>query len=94
MRGMEHKTVYTYSKAPEIVALAQDSFLSLLSESEPLVTISPAKPETPEDITLDEVKVSASLTQVVITRTDEPRLSFTFTHPMICRAFDAYIKNR
>ena len=94
VRGMEHKTVYTYSKTPEIVALAQDSFLSLLSESEPLVTISPAQPEAPEDITMDEVIIKASLSQVVITRTDEPRLSFTFTHPMICRAFEAYIKSR
>jgi hypothetical protein len=94
VRGMEHKTVYTYSKTPEIVALAQDSFLSLLSESEPLVTISPAQPEAPEDITMDEVIIKASLSQVVITRTDEPRLSFTFTHPMICRAFDVYIKSR
>ncbi len=89
--GMEDKTIYSYSTSSEIVSLAENSFHSLLKASEPLVNIDPARLEdsetSSENVTIEKVRVQASPECVVITRTEEPLLSFTFTHPMICRAF-------
>lgn len=89
--GMEDKTIYSYSTSPEIASLAEDSFRSLLEASEPLVNVDSARPEdtetSSENVTIEKVRVQASPERVVISRTEEPLLSFTFTHPMICRAF-------
>ena len=89
--GMEDKAIYSYSTAPEIAGLAEESFRSLLKVSEPLVQVDTARPEGAEKaakkMTIENVNIHASLERVVIMRTEDPLLSFTFVHPTICRAF-------
>jgi hypothetical protein len=88
---MEDKAIYSYSTAPEIAGLAEESFRSLLKVSEPLVQVDTARPEGAEKaakkMTIENVNIHASLERVVIMRTEDPLLSFTFVHPTICRAF-------
>ncbi len=94
--GLEDKAIYSYSASPEIAGLAEDSFVSLLKVSKPLVQVDIARPEDKEEsakkMAIEKVNVYASLERVVITRTEDPLLSFTFTHPMICRAFVSCLK--
>ena len=94
VKGMEEKTVYRYSTDPETAKLSEESFRNLLDDSEPLVRISAPHEETSKAVAVENVRIKASLSQVSITRIEEPKLSFTFTHPMICRAFAACVRSR
>ena len=91
--GLEKSAVYHYSPDAEMTGLAEESFASMLKESLPLVQIGRWDRESSDSdgfVQTGKVMVKAGSDQVVIRRTEAPFLTFTFTHPMIIRAFKAY----
>ena len=75
--------------------LAEEAFNRLLKDSSPLVEIAECGTGIPEEggfIQTEKVMVKAEADRVVIRRTESPYLMFTFTHPMIVRAFRSYMK--
>ena len=77
-----------------MIALARDSFDSILKESLPLVQIQKcdeANLENEKYICTDEMLIQANSSHVVIRRAEPPYMMFTFTHPLIVRAFRAYM---
>jgi hypothetical protein len=90
--GLESRAVYNYSTDAEAVVLAEDAFNCILKESRPLVNICECSGEADtcaDDgfVHADAVMVKASPNEVIIQRVEPPYLKFTFTHPMICKAF-------
>ena len=90
--GLESRAVYNYSTDAETAVLAEDAFNCILKESRPLVNICECSGETDtcaDDgfVHADAVMVKASQNEVIIQRIEPPYLMFTFTHPMICKAF-------
>lgn len=90
--GLESRAVYTYSADTEIARLAEDAFNNILNESQPLVHIREC--DGLNDICsdngfvrTDDLMVKAGPNEVKIQRIEPPYLMFTFTHPMICKAF-------
>ena len=95
--GLEERGIYHYSRDSEMIALAKDSFESILKESLPLIQIQEYDGTIPEKdnyVRTDEVLVRADPSQVVIRLAEPPYLMFTFTHPLIVRAFRAYMAGR
>ncbi|MBR3147253.1 MAG: helix-turn-helix transcriptional regulator [Eubacterium sp.] len=92
--GLEERGIYHYSQDGEMIDLARDSFDSILKESLPLVQIQKcdgAIPENDKYVRTDEMMIRADSSQVVIRRAEPPYMMFTFTHPLIVRAFRAYM---
>lgn len=92
--GLENQAFYSYSTDKEITRLAEEAFDSLLKNSLPLIQIRECESGLSEDedfIQTEHVMVKAAPQQVILRRTKPPYLMFTFTHPMICRAFGSYM---
>lgn len=90
--GLESRAVYNYITDAEMAVLAEDAFNCILEESRPLVHISESGGDTgacADDgfVHADAVMVKAAPNEVIIQRIEPPYLKFTFTHPMICKAF-------
>ena len=93
--GLESRAIYSYSQEREVTELAEEAFNRLLKDSSPLVEIAECGTGIPEEggfIQTEKVMVKAEADRVVIRRTESPYLMFTFTHPMIVRAFRSYMK--
>ena len=93
--GLENRAYYSYSTDNEITGLAEEAFNSLLKNSLPLIQIQECESGLSEDedfIQTEHVMVKAAPQQVILRRTKPPYLMFTFTHPMICRAFGSYMR--
>ena len=93
--GLESRAIYSYSQEREVTELAEEAFNRLLKDSSPLVEIAECGNGIPEEggfIQAEKVMVKAEADSVVIRRTESPYLMFTFTHPMIVRAFRSYMK--
>ena len=95
--GMENRTFYNYITDHETTGLAEDNFNSLLKCSLPLIQVRECSEDISEDegyIRTEHVMVKATPQQVILRRTQPPYMMFTFTHPMICRAFGSYMSIR
>ena len=95
--GLESRAVYNYSTDNEMAGLAEDSFNSILKDSLPLVKISEFSNVSPAEdgyVQTGKVLVKAAEDEVTIRRVDKPYLMFTFTHPVIVRAFRTYLSRR
>lgn len=95
--GLESRAVYHYSTDSETAGLAEDSFNSILKGSLPLVKMSEFGHDTPAEegyVRTGKVLVRAAEDEVTIRRLDTPYLMFTFTHPMILRAFRSYMSSK
>lgn len=94
--GLESRAIYSYSQDDEVTDLAEEAFSSLLQDSLPLVEISECSADVYGEagyIQTDNVLIKADSDQVIIGRAEPPYLMFRFTHPMIVRAFRAYMNS-
>ena len=92
--GLENRAVFHYSTDAEVAELAEDAFSCILEESGPLVDICKCDVETATGrgdgfVSAGTLLIKANLKEVRIKRTEPPYLMFTFTHPMLCKAFRA-----
>ena len=92
--GLEKTALYTYSQESDVIAHAEEGFSCLLQDSSPLVEISQCGADCPDDgyIQTGKVLVKTDTEKVSIRRSEPPYLMFTFTHPMIVRAFRSYME--
>ncbi len=92
--GLESRAVYHYTKDSDMIRLAQDAFDSILKDSLPLIQISEYDYDNSEAegfVRIGKLDVNIMQKKVVLQRIEPPYLMFAFTHPMICRAFRAYM---
>lgn len=92
--GLESRAVYHYTKDSDMIRLAQDAFDSILKDSLPLIQISEYDYDNSEAegfVRIGKLDVNIMQKKVVLQRIEPPYLIFAFTHPMICRAFRAYM---
>lgn len=92
--GFENRAVFHYSTDAEIAELSEEAFRCILEESIPLVDICECNAEALDStgdgfVSAGTLQIRASLKEVKIRRTEPPHLMFTFTHPMLCKAFRA-----
>ncbi len=92
--GSDDRTVYHYSRDDEVTGLAEESFRHLMRDCRPLVKISGYSVDPAGNdgyVQTDKVMVRAVADSVTIRRAEPPYLEFTFTHPIIVRAFRSYM---
>lgn len=92
--GLESRATYLYSTDSEMTGLAEDTFANIMKDSFNLVQIGAYDGSVSNNdgfIRIGDVTVQSSLREVKIRRINPPYLMFTFTHPMICRAFKLYM---
>ncbi len=99
--GMEKSGIYRFRKEKEHLAFFKESFSRLMKNTRPLVHFSSAYPskispntvykEYPE-LPFRNMKVWVSKEAVRISHSASPDAAMIFTHPLMCRAFNSYIK--
>ena len=93
--GMDNKSIYNYYTEPIYLDYMKENYESLLLDSDSLATIEQGGNANAENniISQDDFSnLSLSILQnkVIITKNSMPKLTITFTHPLLCNAFQAY----
>lgn len=93
--GMDNKSIYNYYTEPIYLDYMKENYESLLLDSDSLATIEQGGNANAENniISQDDFSnLSLSILQnkVEITKNSMPKLTITFTHPLLCNAFQAY----
>ncbi|MBR1628196.1 MAG: helix-turn-helix transcriptional regulator [Lachnospiraceae bacterium] len=92
-RTEEARCHYRYHKDKATIADYKAMLDGILKEARPLVAIDTDPSLATGDIPFENTFVSVDAKQVVVKRTEDPKLSFTFTHPLMCHAFYRYFQN-
>lgn len=85
--GMESEGVYHFLTEGSQLSRLKKSFEKLMEHARPLISFS--YPEVP---VFQKARISVYPKTVVVTHGEEPKYSFSFTHPAMVRAFRAYIE--
>ena len=94
VKGTENDAEYFYITDKEHLKHIEKEFDVLMQNCKPLVLISSDQRETeqPELYQYGDLHIAVNERTVKIERTENPILSFSFDHPVICKAFAEFIK--
>lgn len=106
--GTEENGAYHYYTDPQSLDFYHLQMTSLMKECSPLVRMDRELPQTilcnrqqesiakeaPQTEYLNSIRIQVSPTSVMVTRINEPCITFTFLHPMMCGAFDRFMKRK
>lgn len=93
--GHEDGAYYTYVTSPERLAFLENEFDDLLSVSRPLVKMKKgtSSPSGESSVyTYSKVQICVCDSYVIVNKLSAPATSFTFSHPMLCRAFKIFVQ--
>ena len=96
VKGMEPEAVFGYYTDPVRLERCERAFETLLKDCRPLLKISrePADAAGSSNvITANNLRFNLNDSGVIITKLTEPRMSFSFEHPVMSRAFLAYAES-
>ena len=95
--GTDDNNIYHYYTEPVYLESMKNNYDSLMVYSDPLVTIDQnTVPEAHNDIIsqndYSNISLSISQNKVIVIKNSAPKLIITFTHPLMCKAVEAYVK--
>ena len=99
-RGTEENGIYQYFTDNEKINYFIDNYNALLSNCESLASVSNGEPVTLEAadesmnssiLDLQNIRIEVTLNYVNVIKEDNPGITFTFYHPLMCEAFNSYI---
>ena len=91
-RGMEHECFYRLHETRDVVDVFSKTMRGMTTESKKLIEIDTDWELAEGDIAVENVLVNITPDRVVVKRTEDPKLSFSFTHPLMCHAFYSYFQ--
>lgn len=96
--GLDEKSLYNYYTDGVNLDFMKNNFNNLLKNSTPLVFIKhEANGENNKNIVstnqFNNLSITIGLSTVIIVKESAPHITLTFAHPLMCRAFQAYIDN-
>lgn len=94
--GTDDKSIYNYYTDPAYLEFLKDNYECLMRDSGPLATVMQGASKNEDDNSKPDDNynnISLSITQnkVIVVKNSAPKLTITFTHPLMCNAFQAYI---
>ena len=93
--GSEETAEYRYMTDTRELDLRSRFFAAMLKDCRPLVTVTRGSTSTERDkksVVIGNILFSRTDSSVTVTRLSSPKLSFTFTHPLMLRAFSEYLR--
>ena len=94
VKGMEQNAEYFYVTDRDKLRRTAAAYDALLKDCRPLLKIQHGviQPENGSTVyTHERIRCCISTGSVVVIKLSEPQLSFIFDHPLMCRAFRAYV---
>ena len=97
--GMGSQGMYNYFTDSIHLDYFENIFIHLMNDAAPLVSLSQGTMLTstlevdPYD-SYNSLSLSISSNKVVVFKNSPPQLTMTFTHPLLCNAFQAYVEHR
>ena len=91
-KGSEDRCYYHFHESREATDAYKAIRTEMIGDSKKLIEIGHDTEPTPDDIAVENVLVNVQPDKVVVKRTEDPKLSFTFVHPMMCQVFYRYFR--
>ena len=91
--GSEDEAVFRYTTSPEEIAALENEICTLLSQSRPLLTVSPglAVPEGEHRVYQTKgIRIYISSDRADVCKLTEPQMTFTLDHPRLVETLRAY----
>lgn len=94
----DDRSIYSYYTEPMFIDFLEDTFQCLMNDAGSLVIIDQnAVIEADNNLVAQDaynnLSLSISQNKVIIVKNSDPRMIITFTHPLLCNAFQAYIEH-
>ncbi len=97
VKSIESSAEYSYITDPEGLENCRRNFDALLSDSLPLIKISPAPQQMQGNcsvLNMGKIQICLSNRSVIVNKLSEPFMSFSATHPLVCCAFRNFVEGQ
>lgn len=94
--GMDDKSIYNYYTEPVYLDFMKENFECLMKDADSLAKIDQTEAVNAENDVISQdgfsnLSLSILQNKVMIIKNSAPKLTVTFTHPLLCNAFQAYV---